>query len=43
MMPARKIREGWDEAMKTMAERGDDQLLSPDDLEHSFDVSEWEW
>jgi len=41
--PARHVREGWDEAFKTMAARGDDQLLIPDDLEHSFDETEWQW
>lgn len=36
-------RAGWDEAFRKMAERGDDALLIPDDLEHSFDEEEWEW
>jgi antitoxin MazE len=42
--PARKPREGWAKAFKTMGERGDDALL--DDLSHSvsgFDEDEWEW
>jgi antitoxin MazE len=41
--PARRIREGWNDACKAMAARGDDKLLLPDDLEHSFDDTEWEW
>lgn len=36
-------RAGWDEAFQKMAERGDDALLIPDDLEHSFDEEEWDW
>jgi antitoxin MazE len=41
--PARAPREGWDEALARMAEQGDDVLLVPDDLEHAFDETEWEW
>jgi antitoxin MazE len=41
--PARAPREGWDDAFARMAERGDDVLLLPDDLEHAFDETEWEW
>lgn len=36
-------RAGWDEAFRQMAERGDDALLIPDDLEHGFDEEEWDW
>lgn len=36
-------RAGWDEAFREMAERGDDTLLIPGDLEHSFDEEEWDW
>ncbi len=42
--PARKPREGWEEALREMARRGDDAL--PDDVkpsESSWDESEWKW
>lgn len=41
---ARKPREGWEEALKEMARRGDDALLgdvSPSLT--SWDEDEWEW
>lgn len=38
-----KPRAGWDEALRKMAERGDDALLIPDNFEHSFDEEEWDW
>jgi antitoxin MazE len=41
--PAKAARSGWDEAFKAMAERGDDRALLPEDLEHRFDGTEWEW
>jgi antitoxin MazE len=41
--PARAARSGWEEAFRAMAERGDDAALFPEDLEHSFDETEWEW
>jgi antitoxin MazE len=41
--PAKAARGGWDEAFKAMAERGDDAALLPEDLEHTFDQTEWEW
>jgi antitoxin MazE len=41
--PAKAVRSGWDEAFRAMAERGDDRALFPEDLEHSFDDTEWEW
>jgi antitoxin MazE len=37
------VRSGWDEAFKAMAEQGEDATLFPDDLEDSFDRTEWEW
>ena len=40
--PARSPREGWEEAFRAMAKRGDDQLLD-DPRPTSFDESEWEW
>jgi antitoxin MazE len=36
-------RSGWDEAFKAMAEQGDDAPLFSDDLNDSFDRTEWEW
>ena len=32
---AKDVLSGWDEALKAMAEQGDDAALIPDDLEHS--------
>ena len=40
---AKAARSGWDEAFKAMTEQGDDAALLPDDLEHSFDRTEWDW
>ena len=42
--PAHKPREGWDEAFREMARRGDDALLDdvPPSLS-SWDQDEWEW
>jgi len=41
--PARKIRAGWGEAFKRMAEAGDDTPLLPDDLPNAFDEKNWRW
>jgi antitoxin MazE len=41
--PAQRIRDGWEQAFSAMAERGDDELLLPDDLTNDFDEKEWEW
>jgi len=42
--PLKKPREGWEEAFRRMAERGDDQLLDGDASVHSaWDEEEWEW
>lgn len=45
IQPVRKTREGWDEAFRSMAEHGDDQLLDKNDLaaQSSWDIQEWEW
>ena len=43
LTPARNPREGWDAAFERMAAAGDDTLLMPDDLEHSWDDEEWTW
>ena len=37
----RQPREGWAEQMKKMHERGDDQLLIPDNVDLDFEG--WEW
>lgn len=36
-------REGWDEAFRLMAERGDDALVDDATPRNVFDESEWEW
>jgi antitoxin MazE len=43
--PARRARDGWAEAFRAMAERGDDQLLDRESLsgQNSWDEKEWEW
>ena len=43
--PKHGVREGWDIAFRTMAEKGDDQLLDKDYLtnQSSWDKEEWEW
>jgi uncharacterized protein (DUF433 family) len=42
--PARKPREGWDEAFREMARRGDDALLDEAAQALSgWDEGEWEW
>jgi antitoxin MazE len=41
---ARKPRQGWEEAFRLMAERGDDKMLDDDSFHHSsWDEEEWEW
>jgi antitoxin MazE len=40
----RRPREGWDEAFRKMAQRGDDRLLDGELINQSrFDEEEWEW
>lgn len=41
--PARKVREGWEESFKAMAENGDDELLLPDDISPSPEEIDWKW
>lgn len=38
----RKPREGWEEAFKEMARRGDDRLID-ESAPTTFDQEEWEW
>jgi antitoxin MazE len=40
--PVRSVREGWAEAARAMADRGDDRLLDPE-TPTTFDDTEWEW
>ena len=39
---ARKPREGWAEAFREMAARGDDELLDPETMSE-WDRTEWTW
>jgi len=42
--PLSNRREGWDEAFKKMAQKGDDSLAIPDEgISHSWDEEEWQW
>ena len=42
--PVTYPREGWDNAFKAMAEKGDDKLMIGDEnISHSWDDEEWQW
>lgn len=42
--PATYPRQGWEEAFREMAERGDDNLLDPDLTgQTEWDQKEWQW
>ena len=42
--PVPNPREGWDNAFKTMAQKGDDTLIYGDEnISHSWDEEEWQW
>jgi antitoxin MazE len=43
IQPARRPREGWDEAFALMAKRGDDKLLEPDFPPTEWEETEWTW
>ncbi len=43
ILPAKKPREGWDEAFQKMAEEGDDELLLPDSISPEPEDIDWEW
>ena len=44
MRPAHPVRHGWEEAFRSMVERGDDGLLDADLLHSSvWDEEDWEW
>lgn len=40
--PVSKARQGWAEALKEMAENGDDKLLLGD-FDNEWDEAEWVW
>ncbi|HIJ57736.1 MAG TPA: AbrB/MazE/SpoVT family DNA-binding domain-containing protein [Deltaproteobacteria bacterium] len=42
--PVSNPREDWDDAFKTMAEKGDDARIAADEnISHSWDEEEWQW
>jgi antitoxin MazE len=42
--PIRQAREGWEEAFKAMAEKGDDApVIDNDTFSHEWDEQEWQW
>jgi antitoxin MazE len=41
LTPISRLRNGWDEAFKTMAANGDDELLETPAT--AFDDGEWQW
>lgn len=43
IQPARKVREGWEEAFGKMAESGDDLILDEDSAPSHWDAEEWTW
>jgi len=43
LAPARRTRDGWDDAFARMAAAKDDLPLVPDTMAHDWDEEEWEW
>ena len=42
--PVSSPRSGWEDAFGAMAEKGDDELLIPDEkISHSWDEEDWQW
>ncbi len=41
--PVRNVREGWENAFREMAEKGDDLPLIDEPVSHSWDEEEWDW
>jgi len=42
--PIKYVRAGWENAFKSMAERGDDRpIVEDDNLSHTWDEEEWHW
>jgi len=44
IQPIKSTRQGWEDAFRSMGERGDDEPLIDDkNLSHSWDEKEWQW
>ena len=42
--PVSNPRDGWDDAFKAMADRGDDVVIDEaGNISHSWDDDEWQW
>ncbi|MDY6952671.1 MAG: AbrB/MazE/SpoVT family DNA-binding domain-containing protein [Thermodesulfobacteriota bacterium] len=42
--PVSSPRSGWENAFRTMAEKGDDGLvIEGEEISHSWDEEEWQW
>ncbi len=41
--PINKVRGGWEEAYKNMADIGDDDLIDQANIQTAWDEGEWEW
>lgn len=42
--PVSNPRDGWDQAFKAMADRGDDTIIDEaENISHSWDDDEWQW
>jgi len=41
--PINKVRGGWEEAYKNMADIGDDDLIDQANIQTDWDEDEWEW
>jgi len=42
--PVTNPRADWDDAFKSMADKGDDTLIVGDDnISHAWDEEEWQW
>ncbi|MDY6953351.1 MAG: AbrB/MazE/SpoVT family DNA-binding domain-containing protein [Thermodesulfobacteriota bacterium] len=42
--PVSSPRSGWEDAFRTMAEKGDDGLvIEGEEISHSWDEEEWQW
>lgn len=42
--PVKSVREGWDNAFKSMSENGDDELIIDDcGISNAWDEDEWQW
>jgi antitoxin MazE len=41
--PINKVRGGWEETYKKMADIGDDDLIDQANIQTAWDEDEWEW